>query len=332
MMQAAKHRGFCRRNLNLNEPTMCNKLHLSFLSTCLMATSFAAAEPTTRPVDAADVAGAAQEALRDALEQNLLRHRAETQEDVDRLMNRLRALDALVEQRSNRMSVQLEEATYLGVAAQPAPAPVRERHGLVDGFGLMLIRVAEDSPAAMAGLQEGDVLMRLWDQHLINFPQLAALVRSYEPGDEIVLHVVRDGVERRVEVKLGTGKVMPLSALDSRDLLPPLPLKFDPARPLPFEIDNARLPFFDRLQNEPGLRGIVERHDEEGSAAVATMADGSRSLMVADSEGKLIYDGPWPTPESLETLQDDGVDVDLLRRRMEQLDTTRSGESEQLEL
>ncbi len=63
--------------------------------------------------------------------------------------------------------------------------------------------VAEDSPAEAAGVQEGDVLLAIDSQEIIDREMLAREIRMHTPGDEVELHIERQGKEQEIEVELG---------------------------------------------------------------------------------------------------------------------------------
>ena len=71
--------------------------------------------------------------------------------------------------------------------------------------GLVIRRVAEDSPAAEAGLQEGDVITAIGGEPLGAPQDLVDAVAAREPGDRLTLTVYDPGDEEEseVEVKLG---------------------------------------------------------------------------------------------------------------------------------
>ncbi|MEZ0389113.1 MAG: PDZ domain-containing protein, partial [Verrucomicrobium sp.] len=72
------------------------------------------------------------------------------------------------------------------------------------GTGLLVRSVVPDSPAAKAGLQKNDVLVRLDDQILVNSSQLRTLVSTRKDGDAVKLALLRQGKEVVSEAKLGT--------------------------------------------------------------------------------------------------------------------------------
>ncbi|QQG52993.1 MAG: serine protease [Candidatus Falkowbacteria bacterium] len=66
--------------------------------------------------------------------------------------------------------------------------------------------VVKNSPAANAGLQEGDVISWVNNQALDANNDLADIIASFNPGDNITLTYIRNGVEKEVTLKLGEEK------------------------------------------------------------------------------------------------------------------------------
>jgi membrane-associated protease RseP (regulator of RpoE activity) len=66
-------------------------------------------------------------------------------------------------------------------------------------------QVAEDSPAAEAGLTEGDTITAIDDEPVTNPRQVIELVQSHEPGDTLTLTIKKAGdeTETTVEVTIG---------------------------------------------------------------------------------------------------------------------------------
>ncbi|PTY01456.1 hypothetical protein DB346_11930 [Verrucomicrobia bacterium LW23] len=107
---------------------------------------------------------------------------------------------------------EMAEITFLGVAAVPVPPALAAHLKLQPGFGLLVGKVAEGSPAATARLQENDVLVKLDDQKLIEPRQLLVLVRSLKANDEITLTYIRAGDTLTTKVRVAS-KSVPRSLL-----------------------------------------------------------------------------------------------------------------------
>ncbi|HEY61943.1 MAG TPA: PDZ domain-containing protein, partial [Anaerolineae bacterium] len=72
--------------------------------------------------------------------------------------------------------------------------------------GALVLKVEEGSPAQEAGLQVGDLIVRV-NQEQINAEQnLGELLSRYKPGDEITLEIQRPGEEDKVQVEVKLGE------------------------------------------------------------------------------------------------------------------------------
>jgi S1-C subfamily serine protease len=75
---------------------------------------------------------------------------------------------------------------------------------LQGGAGPAVIsRVAPDSPAARAGLQPGDVVLRVDHVTIDSFEALQAEIRSRQPGERVLIHVRRNDAVLPLHVQLG---------------------------------------------------------------------------------------------------------------------------------
>lgn len=89
------------------------------------------------------------------------------------------------------------EATYPVIGAQVQVG------GEGAGEGALVDEVNEGSPAAEAGLVEGDVVTAVNGQVVTGGAELIVALRSYAPGDQVELTVLRDGDEQTLEIVLG---------------------------------------------------------------------------------------------------------------------------------
>ena len=91
---------------------------------------------------------------------------------------------------------------YAGFHVEEAPGVLSHHFPIPSGFGLLVTEVGEDSPAADAGIQRHDLLLRAGDQRLVNPGQLNALIRTRNPGETLSLTVFRAGKEWEVGLTL----------------------------------------------------------------------------------------------------------------------------------
>ncbi len=125
------------------------------------------------------------------------------------MMILMAAVVSLLAGERERGGEKLEKVAFLGVRASAADEALREQVGLPQGVGLVVNDVEPNSPAA-ARLHRHDVLHKLNDQILVNPQQLAVLVRLHNPGDKIVLTVIRKGKSVKVEAVLGERELPPV--------------------------------------------------------------------------------------------------------------------------
>ncbi len=69
--------------------------------------------------------------------------------------------------------------------------------------GVRLTGVSNGSPADRAGMRAEDVITRIGRYQVANLRDMSAALKSYKPGDEVDIVVLRAGVEHRTTVTLG---------------------------------------------------------------------------------------------------------------------------------
>ncbi len=72
-----------------------------------------------------------------------------------------------------------------------------------DTAGVMIERVMRGGPAADAGLQDGDVIVRRNDQPIEDMRSFAQSIEDMGPGSELQLTIQRDGNQQQMKVTLG---------------------------------------------------------------------------------------------------------------------------------
>ena len=60
----------------------------------------------------------------------------------------------------------------------------------------------QDSPAAKAGIEAGDVIIAIDGQPIDRVAQLQRLIRAHKPGDVVDVDVMRFGAKKYFKVKL----------------------------------------------------------------------------------------------------------------------------------
>jgi S1-C subfamily serine protease len=70
--------------------------------------------------------------------------------------------------------------------------------------GALITKVEAETPAAKAGLREGDLITAIDNEKVTEMSQLAGAIRRRAPGDRVTLTFVRDKVEHQVDVVLAS--------------------------------------------------------------------------------------------------------------------------------
>ncbi len=97
----------------------------------------------------------------------------------------------------------------LGIQLQPmTPAIARNLGYDSKQMGVLVGDVVDDSPAAKAGLQQGDVLTGFNDIPAVNLQAFRNLVSTSEIGKEFALTFLRDGKEKSVKVVLASAETV----------------------------------------------------------------------------------------------------------------------------
>lgn len=90
---------------------------------------------------------------------------------------------------------------WLGVEGGDLDMATAERLGVSGGATVQ--RVLGDSPAALAGIRTGDVIVAVAGQPVTSMSGLVVALRTRRAGDDVRLTVLRDGRQRTVTVTLG---------------------------------------------------------------------------------------------------------------------------------
>jgi hypothetical protein len=107
----------------------------------------------------------------------------------------------------------LEPLTFQGqvnTETKKTQAPTGERKvstGSVPDFafsgeGVRIADLSSDSPAAKAGLQKGDIIIKLGQYNVTNLSDYSNALKNFKPGDSVELTYLRDGKENKTQIEL----------------------------------------------------------------------------------------------------------------------------------
>jgi 2-alkenal reductase len=92
---------------------------------------------------------------------------------------------------------------YLGVGYQSVNPRIASYYDLDAKEGALVTRVAPNSPARKAGLQQGDVVTAVDGQKVTDQQGLPELLNKHQVNDQVNLTISRDGKEQTLQVQLG---------------------------------------------------------------------------------------------------------------------------------
>ena len=94
---------------------------------------------------------------------------------------------------------------WLGVKIQTITDDIAEAYGVKENTGALVASVTPDSPAAKAGILEGDVILKFDGKDVTSMRGLPRLVAQTPIGKDVDVELLRKG--QRVTVKVAVGRL-----------------------------------------------------------------------------------------------------------------------------
>jgi serine protease Do len=145
---------------------------------------------------------------------------------------------------------------WLGVGVQPLTPEIAMVLGLASTRGALVSQIRPGSPAAMAGIERGDVIVSYRGKEIEDLRSLPRAVSATEVGEQVELVLIRDGERRTVAARVG-------------ELAELRPAVQPPAAP---GVGRYGLEVREPESDEPGV--IVFRVAPDGAAAEAGLRPG----------------------------------------------------------
>ena len=105
---------------------------------------------------------------------------------------------------------------WIGVEPRPLTAEIAESFGIAKDKstgslpqGVLINGVLQNSPAAKAGIQPGDLILKVAGQSVSDVPEMLSQVAALKPGEHASLSVQRNGKIIEIRVTPGTRPVRP---------------------------------------------------------------------------------------------------------------------------
>lgn len=99
------------------------------------------------------------------------------------------------------------DGSYLGVQMQEISKENYTKYGLREVSGVGVEKVIENSPAAQAGLVNGDVIVKFDGEDIQSIRKLSRLINEVAPDHQAKITVLRGGSEREISATIGKRSV-----------------------------------------------------------------------------------------------------------------------------
>ena len=194
---------------------------------------------------------------------------------------------------------------WLGVEIQPVTQDIADSLSLKDAKGAIVAKVEKDSPAAAAGLKDGDVVAAIDGESVADSHDLARKIAALGPKKVAELSIIRKGAPQTVTVTLGSLSDDRQVRADagaqgssSKDALAKYGMRLAPAA----EVDGA------------GKTGVVVSDlDPDGAAAEKGLKTGD---VILEAAGKPVS-RPSEVTAAIDAAKADGKKFVLLRVKTE---------------
>lgn len=164
----------------------------------------------------------------------------------------------------------------IGVQIGPVSSEVAKAIGLSKAQGAMVSNVEEGGPAASAGVQSGDVILKFNDTDIKHWSDLPRIVGATKPDSNIDMQVWRRGKTVTLKVKVGEMKPTPADGAQDQEPAP----KATPADALGLKV--TAVP--DLVRAKEKIKGGVQVTAVEDPAATAGLVPGDIVLVVNQTD------------------------------------------------
>jgi serine protease Do len=92
---------------------------------------------------------------------------------------------------------------YMGITYQPIAPDIASSYNLPVQWGVYVTRVAGDSPASQAGLQQGDIITKVGEVEIDQTHSYLNTLYTYKPGEQVSLTIIRNNQSMQLQITLG---------------------------------------------------------------------------------------------------------------------------------
>lgn len=176
---------------------------------------------------------------------------------------------------------------WLGVSIQTVDAATAKALGLKKPEGALIGGVIPGQPAEQAGIEAGDVILKIDNSDIATPEDLQRVVMSKKPGDTVTATVWRDGKSKKIKIKLIDRKSGINGEQNDEDAAPQKDAPVD--SPIGAQLKQLNQSEADHLGVDLRQGGLmITQLDPEGAAAKAGLRPGDVILSVGRKNVKTI--------------------------------------------
>ncbi|HRD91501.1 MAG TPA: Do family serine endopeptidase, partial [Accumulibacter sp.] len=177
----------------------------------------------------------------------------------------------------------------MGVTIQEVSQSLAESFGLKGSAGALVSSVEKGSPAAAAGLEPGDVILKLNDTAIASSSELPPLIAALKPGTRITLQVWRKGSSREIALAVGEIASPALAANKSGEgANPRLGLSLRPLTPQELAQSESRAGLLVESVSGPAAKAGIRPGDVVLSLNGQPVGDVAQLRALLDKSGRTI--------------------------------------------
>ena len=91
---------------------------------------------------------------------------------------------------------------HFGIEVMAVDAIIAKQYGISVGQGVLVNRILDGSPAAIAGIMRGDIIMQVAGVDIVETNDIPKVVTHFKAGDNVNVRILRNGKSDEVLVKL----------------------------------------------------------------------------------------------------------------------------------
>jgi serine protease Do len=177
----------------------------------------------------------------------------------------------------------------LGVTIQEVSQSLAESFGLKNTAGALISSVEKGSPAAAAGLEAGDVILKLDGTEIARSSELPPIVAAIRPGTQIKLEIWRKGGARDIALSVGEIPTQAQAAADDAEAANPrLGLALRPLNPQEQQQSGTASGLLVENVSGPAAKAGIRRGDIVLSLNGQELRDVEQLRALLDKSGKTV--------------------------------------------